>query len=146
MKVVLQRVSEASVLVNNEIISKINKGLLLLLGVENNDSIEQIKWLCNKIVNLRIFNDNNQKMNCSLKDIKGDVIIVSQFTLLANTKKGTRPSYIQAAKPEIANKLYQQFIKEFERVLGKKVGTGKFAANMQVQLINDGPVTILLEK
>ncbi len=146
MKVVLQRVSEASVKVNNETISKINNGLLILLGVENNDSIEQIKWLCNKIVNLRIFNDTDGKMNRSVKDINGDVIVVSQFTLLANTKKGTRPSYIHAAKPEIANKLYQQFIKEFEYVLGKKVSTGTFGANMQVQLINDGPVTILLEK
>ena len=146
MKVVLQRVSEALVKVNNETISKINNGLLILLGVENNDSIEQIKWLCNKIVNLRIFNDTDGKMNRSVKDINGDVIVVSQFTLLANTKKGTRPSYIHAAKPEIANKLYQQFIKEFEYVLGKKVSTGTFGANMQVQLINDGPVTILLEK
>ncbi len=146
MKVVLQRVSEASVKVNNEIISKINNGLLILLGVENNDSIEQIKWICNKIVNLRIFNDTDGKMNRSVKDINGDVIVVSQFTLLANTKKGTRPSYIQAAKPEIADKLYQQFIREFECVFGKKIGTGTFGANMQVQLINDGPVTILLEK
>lgn len=146
MKVILQRVSKASVSIDNKMVSKIDKGLLILLGISEEDTLETIKWLTNKIINLRIFNDALNKMNLSLKDVNGEVIIVSQFTLLANTKKGTRPSYVKAAKPEIAIPLYEQFITVFETSLGKKVGTGKFGANMQVSLINDGPVTIVLER
>lgn len=146
MKIILQRVSEASVTIENKIVSRINNGLLILLGIAEEDSLENIKWLTNKIINLRIFNDANGKMNLSVKDIGGDVIVVSQFTLLANTKKGTRPSYIKAAKPEIAIPLYKQFISQFETDFGKKIGTGVFGADMKVALINDGPVTIVLEK
>lgn len=146
MKIILQRVSEASVTIDNKIVSEINHGLLILLGIAEEDSLENIKWLVNKIINLRIFNDINGKMNLSVKDIDGDVIVVSQFTLLANTKKGTRPSYIKAAKPEIAIPLYEQFISQFENDFGKKIGTGVFGADMKVTLINDGPVTIILKK
>ncbi len=146
MKIILQRVSEASVTIDNKIVSEINHGLLILLGIAEEDSLENIKWLTNKIINLRIFNDANCKMNLSVKDIDGDVIVVSQFTLLANTKKGTRPSYIKAAKPEIAIPLYEQFISQFEADFDKKISTGVFGADMKVALINDGPVTIVLEK
>jgi len=146
MKVIIQRVSQASVTIDNEVVSNINQGVLILLGIAENDTLEQIKWLTNKIINLRIFNDNDGKMNLSLKDIKGEAIVVSQFTLLANTKKGTRPSYIKAAKPEIAIPLYEQFIKQFETDFNKKIGTGVFGADMKVALVNDGPVTIVLER
>lgn len=146
MKVIIQRVSKASVTIKNKIVSEIDQGVLVLLGIANDDTFETIKWLTNKIINLRIFNDQNDKMNLSLKDINGEVIVVSQFTLLANTKKGTRPSYINAAKPEIAIPLYEQFITQFEKDLGKKIGTGVFGADMKINLINDGPVTIVLER
>ena len=142
MKIIIQKVSKASVTVKDVEVSKIEKGLLILLGIGNNDSLEDIIWLCNKIVNLRIFNDENGIMNLSLKQVDGDVIVVSQFTLMASTKKGNRPSYIQAAKPEISIPLYEQFIKELEKRIEKKVGTGIFGADMQVALVNDGPVTI----
>ncbi len=145
MKVIIQRVSNASVSIDGNIISEINNGVLVLLGIANKDNFESVKWLTQKIINLRIFTDNDGKMNLSLKDVDGEAIVVSQFTLLANTKKGTRPSYINAAKPEIAIPLYEQFIKQFEQDLGKKIGTGVFGANMQVNLTNDGPVTIELE-
>jgi len=146
MKVVVQRVSQASVSVDGEIKSKINHGLLLLLGIKKGDTIKEINWLTNKIVNLRIFSDVNGKMNLSVKDIQGDILLISQFTLYANTKKGTRPSYIEAEKPEIAIPLYEQFIQQLQSDLGKPIATGTFGAHMQIALVNDGPVTIILEK
>jgi D-tyrosyl-tRNA(Tyr) deacylase len=145
MKVVIQRVLEASVTIDGKIVSKINNGLLILLGIIEEDTKEDIDWLTKKIANLRIFNDENDVMNKSLIDISGEAIVVSQFTLHASTKKGNRPSYIKAAKPNIAIPLYKQFINQFEKELSKKVGTGKFGANMKVALINDGPVTIIID-
>jgi D-tyrosyl-tRNA(Tyr) deacylase len=145
MKVVIQRVLEASVAIDSKIVAQIQKGLLLLLGIEDADNQEDIKWLTSKIVNLRIFEDHNNVMNLSLKDSNGDMIIVSQFTLHAATKKGNRPSYIKAAKPEIAIPLYESFITQMELELGKKVQTGKFGADMKVGLVNDGPVTIIID-
>lgn len=145
MKAVIQRVQYASVTVNKETISGIKHGLLVLLGIGLNDAIEDIDWLCKKIVNLRIFNDDNGVMNTSLIDVNGDAIIVSQFTLQASTKKGNRPSYLRAAKPETAVQLYKAFVERFELELGKKVGTGEFGADMKVELLNDGPVTIIID-
>jgi len=145
MRVVLQRVLKASVTIDEKIISKIDNGLLILLGIEAEDTLEDIEWLTKKIINLRIFNDENGVMNNSLLTINGDAIIVSQFTLHASTKKGNRPSYMKAAKPEISIPLYQLFITSFEKQLNKKVGTGEFGADMQVLLINDGPVTINID-
>ncbi|APY11476.1 D-tyrosyl-tRNA(Tyr) deacylase [Seonamhaeicola sp. S2-3] len=145
MKIVIQRVSEASVTVEGERVAEINNGLLILLGIVNEDTQEDIKWLTNKIVNLRIFSDENDVMNKSIKDVDGNIIVVSQFTLHALTKKGNRPSYIKAAKPDIAIPLYQTFIKQLESDLGKKVQTGQFGAMMQVALVNDGPVTIIID-
>ena len=145
MRVVIQRVSEASVTIEEKIVSKINNGLLILLGIEAEDSITDIEWLTKKIVNLRIFNDKQGVMNNSLLAINGDVIVVSQFTLQASTKKGNRPSYIKAAKPEISVPLYENFVKELEKLLSKKVDTGKFGADMKVELTNDGPVTIYID-
>lgn len=145
MKIILQRVKKASVTVDKKIVSKIDKGLLILLGIGDDDEQEDIIWLCNKIANLRIFNDENAVMNRSLQDIDGNVIVVSQFTLMASTKKGNRPSYIKAAKPEISIPLYKQFVTQLETNLGKKIGTGIFGADMQVSLINDGPVTIIID-
>ena len=145
MKAVIQRVSEASVTIEKVVVSKINHGLLILIGIEAEDTQQDIEWLTKKIVNLRIFNDENGVMNTSLLDQKGDAIIVSQFTLQASTKKGNRPSYIKAAKPEIAIPLYEAFIIDLEKLLNKKVGTGEFGADMKVALINDGPVTILID-
>ena len=145
MKAVVQRVSKASVLIDGTITSQISDGILILLGIIDNDSNEDILWLSNKIVNLRIFNDEDAIMNKSLIDIDGDVIVVSQFTLMASTKKGNRPSYIKAAKPGIAIPLYQKFIKQLESALNKKVGTGVFGADMKVELVNDGPVTIIID-
>ena len=144
MKAVIQRVNQASVKVQSEIISSIDTGLLVLLGITNTDDHEDSKGLINKILNLRIFNDSEGVMNRSLLDVQGEVIIVSQFTLMANTKKGHRPSYIKAANAEIAVPLYEQFIVEFEARFGKKVGTGVFGANMKIALENDGPVTIII--
>ena len=145
MRVVIQRVSQASVTVNDSVIGKIKNGLVVLLGIENADNDEDIDWLCNKIANLRVFNDENGVMNKSLLAIDGEALIVSQFTLHASTKKGNRPSYIKAAKPEIAIPLYEKFILKFEALLGKKIATGKFGANMNIDLINDGPVTIIID-
>jgi len=145
MKAVVQRVSEASVLINGTINSQISEGILIFLGISDNDTSEDILWLSNKIANLRIFNDENEVMNKSLIDINGDVIVVSQFTLMASTKKGNRPSYINAAKPEIAIPLYKKFIARIEADLNKKVGTGVFGADMKVELTNDGPVTIIID-
>jgi len=145
MKVVIQRVSKASVTIDGEKRVSINKGLLILLGIVNEDTQEDINWLSNKIVNLRVFEDNNRVMNNSLIDVDGEVIVVSQFTLHANTKKGNRPSYIKAAKPDIAIPLYESFVKHLEELLNKQVQTGEFGADMEVELINDGPVTIIID-
>ena len=145
MKAVIQRVSEASVTVDGKIISAIKNGLLVLLGITNDDALTDIEWLSKKIVHLRIFNDENAIMNKSVIDSNGDIIVVSQFTLLASTKKGNRPSYMRAAKPAIAIPLYEKFITQLEKEFGKKVGTGIFGADMKIQLLNDGPVTILID-
>lgn len=145
MKVVIQRVSEASVTINNVKVANINAGLLILVGIENADTQEDIDWLVKKTANLRIFGDENNVMNKSLLDTKGDAIIVSQFTLHASTKKGNRPSYIKAAKPDVSIPLYQQFVSAFENYIGKKVQTGEFGADMKVALVNDGPVTIIID-
>jgi len=145
MKVVLQRVLEASVAIDGEKCAAIQKGLLVLVGIEESDDKNDIDWLCGKILNLRIFGDENDVMNLSVKDIDGEIIVVSQFTLHASTKKGNRPSYIQAAKPEIAIPLYEQFVLELQNTFGKKIQTGKFGADMKVALVNDGPVTILID-
>ncbi|GAA4277139.1 D-aminoacyl-tRNA deacylase [Aquimarina mytili] len=145
MRAVIQRVSEASVTVDNEIISRIAEGLLILIGIEDTDNQEDIEWLSGKITRLRIFGDENDIMNKSILDIAGEAIVVSQFTLHASTKKGNRPSYIRAAKPDVAIPLYQDFIKQFEKDLGKKVGTGIFGADMKISLLNDGPVTIIVD-
>nr|WP_298989175.1 D-aminoacyl-tRNA deacylase [uncultured Polaribacter sp.] len=145
MRVVIQRVSKASVTIAQQKVAAIQKGVLVLLGIENNDTQEDIDWLVRKIINLRIFNDENQVMNLSLQDIQGDVILVSQFTLHASTKKGNRPSYIKAAKPDIAIPLYEKFIRSLESALQKPIQTGAFGADMKVELLNDGPVTILID-
>lgn len=145
MRVVIQKVKEALVSVEQKVISSINTGLLVLVGVEETDSQEDIDWLVKKIVQLRIFNDENGIMNCSVKDVAGELIVVSQFTLHASTKKGNRPSYIRAAKPDISIPMYEKFVATIELALGKKVGTGKFGAMMDVALINDGPVTIIID-
>lgn len=145
MKAVVQRVSEASVTIKGNKVANINNGLLILVGITNDDTKEDIDWLSKKINNLRIFNDGDNVMNNSLIDSKGDAIIVSQFTLQAATKKGNRPSYIKAAKPDIAIPLYKEFVHQFEKDLGKKVQTGEFGADMEVALLNDGPVTIIID-
>ena len=145
MRVVLQRVSEASVNVENKRVAEIGTGLLLLLGIENEDSQEDIDWLCKKICSLRIFNDAEGLMNLSVQDVDGELIVVSQFTLHAGTKKGNRPSFIKAAKPDVAVPLYEKFVSCLESLLNKKVQTGTFGAMMDVALVNDGPVTILLD-
>ena len=145
MVVVIQRVSEASVKINDEIKAKIDKGLVVLLGIEEADGDEDIEWLTTKIVHLRIFNDAEEVMNVSIKDDGGNIIVVSQFTLQASTRKGNRPSYIKAAKPEIAIPLYEKFVRVLQTTLGKNVQTGEFGADMKVSLVNDGPVTILID-
>lgn len=145
MRVVIQRVSEASVTINNQKVASIKTGLLLLLGIIDDDSQEDIDWLCKKVVNLRVFPDNNDVMNNSLLDVDGDVIVVSQFTLYASTRKGNRPSYIKAAKPDIAIPLYEKFVQKLQSEIGKPIQTGEFGADMKVGLINDGPVTIIID-
>jgi D-tyrosyl-tRNA(Tyr) deacylase len=145
MKAVIQRVSEASVTIEGNKVANIQKGLLVLVGIEDADDKEDINWLTAKIANLRIFGDENDIMNLSLKDVDGDMIIVSQFTLHASTKKGNRPSYLKASKPEIAIPLYESFIAQMEIELGKKVQTGQFGSDMKVALLNDGPVTIIID-
>ena len=145
MKAVIQRVSKASVTINGHIHSTIGKGLLVLLGIEDADTGEDIEWLSSKIVNLRIFNDENDVMNVSLRDIKGEVLLVSQFTLHASTKKGNRPSYIKASKPGTAIPLYEKMIKQLSVDLDKPIKTGEFGADMKVELLNDGPVTIVID-
>ncbi len=145
MRSVIQRVSHASVKVKEKITGEIKNGLMILLGIEDADTTEDIEWLSAKIINLRIFNDANGVMNISIKDIDGDILLVSQFTLHASTKKGNRPSYIKASKPDIAIPLYEQMILQLEKDLGKKIQTGIFGADMKVELLNDGPVTILMD-
>jgi D-aminoacyl-tRNA deacylase len=145
MRAVIQRVSQAEVTVNHTITGAIQKGLLILVGVEDADTEEDIKWLSNKIVNLRIFDDEDKVPNISVKDIEGDILVVSQFTLQASTKKGNRPSYIKASKAEIAIPLYEKFVIQLSKDLGKIIFTGEFGADMKVQLINDGPVTIWID-
>lgn len=145
MKAVIQRVSQSSVTIDAKIVAQIQRGLLVLVGIEDADNQEDINWLTSKIANLRIFEDENEVMNLSLKDIDGEMIVVSQFTLHALTKKGNRPSYIKASKPEIAIPLYESFVQQMEIELGKKVQTGQFGADMKVGLVNDGPVTIIID-
>ena len=145
MRVVIQKVTQASVSIENKIVASIDKGLLVLVGIEDTDTNDDIAWLSAKIVNLRVFDDDNGVMNLSVKEVEGEVLIVSQFTLHASTKKGNRPSYIKAARPEVAIPIYEAFIKQVETLLGKRVPTGQFGAMMQVSLCNDGPVTILID-
>lgn len=145
MRTVIQRVSRASVTIDGKVKSSIKNGLLILIGIEDSDNQEDINWLCSKISNLRIFDDENGVMNCSIKDCDYEAIVVSQFTLHASTRKGNRPSYIKAAKPETAIPLYESFCLTLEEESGKKIGTGEFGADMKVELINDGPVTILID-
>ncbi|WP_347067991.1 D-aminoacyl-tRNA deacylase [Flavobacterium sp. WV_118_3] len=145
MKAVIQRVTEASVTIDGITVADIQKGLLVLIGIEDADTKEDSDWLTAKIANLRIFGDENEVMNLSLKDTNGDIIVVSQFTLHAQTKKGNRPSYIKASKPDVAIPLYEAFVKQMEMELGKPVQTGQFGADMKVRLLNDGPVTIVID-
>ncbi len=145
MKVVIQRVDKASVIIDSELMSGISNGLLIFLGVEDLDTIEDIKWLTVKISDLRIFDDEKGLMNLSLKDVGGEAMVVSQFTLHASTKKGNRPSFIRAAKPNIALPLYENFVNQLEFELGRKIKTGKFGADMKISLINNGPVTIIID-
>jgi len=145
MRAVIQRVTQANVVINNNIRSAISKGLLILVGIEDTDTAEDISWLSGKIVNLRIFNDAAGVMNESVKEQDGDLLVVSQFTLHASTKKGNRPSYIKASKPPIAVPLYEQFVQQLQTDLGKPVFTGEFGADMKVSLLNDGPVTIVID-
>jgi D-aminoacyl-tRNA deacylase len=145
MRFVIQRVSQASVTINNTVYSSIASGLLVLVGIEEADTNEDTDWLCNKLIALRIFNDVEGKMNVSLQDIKGELLLVSQFTLFASTKKGNRPSFIKSAKPEIAIPLYEYCISNLTNLLQKPIKTGVFGADMKVTLVNDGPVTILID-
>jgi D-tyrosyl-tRNA(Tyr) deacylase len=145
MRAVIQRVTQASVSINHSIKSEIKTGLLVLVGIADTDTDEDITWLSNKIVNLRIFDDENKVPNISVKDIGGDILLVSQFTLHASTKKGNRPSYIKASKPDIAIPLYEKMITQLENDLGKEIFTGAFGADMKVSLLNDGPVTIFID-
>jgi len=145
MRAIIQRVSEASVKIESEITGSITAGLLVLLGIEEGDSQEDIQWLSGKLIRLRIFNDASGVMNLSVQDIHGEILVVSQFTLNASTKKGNRPSYIRAARPEIAIPLYNRFIDQLSRESGKPVQTGRFGAMMQISLINDGPVTLMID-
>lgn len=145
MKIVIQRVSKASVVIEKKSVASIEKGFLILLGIVDEDTQEDIDWLCNKIVGLRVFNDENHVMNKSIVEIDGNSIVVSQFTLHTSTKKGNRPSYIKAAKPNIAIPLYEAFKKTLQSLLGKPVQSGEFGADMKVRLVNDGPVTIIID-
>ena len=146
MRIVIQRVKRASVTINGKISGKINHGLLLLVGIHQNDTKEIINWCCKKISKLRVFNDEDDKMNLSLQDVKGGLLVVSQFTLYGDARKGTRPSFIEAAKPDVAEPLYNYMLQKFEEMKIVKVESGEFGAMMNVELINDGPVTIVLEK
>jgi len=145
MRAVIQRVAQAEVSIATTTVGKINQGLLILVGIEEQDKHTDIEWLCRKIINMRIFADKAQAMNLSVQDIEGELLVVSQFTLHASTKKGNRPSFIKAAKPTIAIPLYKKFIEELEKQLGRTIQTGKFGADMKVSLVNDGPVTIIID-
>ena len=145
MRCVIQRVSEASVTIDGKIKSSIGLGLLVLIGIEEEDNADDIEWLCGKISKLRIFNDEDGVMNTSVMDVNGGILLISQFTLHASTKKGNRPSYLKAAKPEFAIPMYEKFISQMERETGKKIFTGEFGADMKVRLLNDGPVTIIID-
>lgn len=145
MRAILQRVTNCSVTIDNQLKSQIGNGLLILLGIEENDTENDIDWLVKKIIQMRIFSDENGKMNLSVQDINGEILIVSQFTLFASTKKGNRPGFTRSAKPEIAIPLYEKFIAETEKNLDKKIQTGTFGADMKVQILNDGPVTIIID-
>ena len=145
MRAVIQRVNRASVTIRKKIKSEIGLGLLVLVGIEESDDLTDIDWRCSKIVQLRIFNDSNEIMNLSVLDIGGNILAISQFTLHAKTKKGNRPSYIRAAHPDIAIPLYNKFVSRLSQLIGKEVGTGEFGAMMQVELVNDGPVTIIID-
>ena len=145
MRAVIQRVKKSSVIINEKIKASINQGLMILVGIENADTQIDIEWLSHKIVNMRIFDDENDVMNLSIKDVGGDIVLVSQFTLHAGTKKGNRPSYIKAAKPSVAIPLYENFTKQLQNDLGKEIQTGEFGADMEISLINDGPVTIIID-
>lgn len=145
MRIIIQRVTKAQVHIDNKLFSEIGNGLLILLGIEDADSEEDINWLAQKIVNLRVFNDENGVMNISLIDANADILLVSQFTLFASTKKGNRPSYIKASRPEFAIPLYEKMISKLEELLGKKIATGTFGADMQISLTNNGPVTIMID-
>lgn len=145
MRLVIQRVSEASVTVNEKTVGEIGPGLLLFLGIEDEDTNEDIEWLCQKVAKMRIFNDEEGKMNLSVKDVGGELLVVSQFTLHASVKKGNRPSFIRAARPEFAIPMYEKFIKLLEITAGRDVQTGEFGAEMKVRLLNDGPVTITID-
>lgn len=145
MRLVIQRVKKAAVSIDEKCFSKIEQGLLVLIGIEENDGVEDIDWLVSKLVNLRIFSDEKGLMNLSVKDIEGEILVVSQFTLFASTKKGNRPSFIRSAKPEIAIPLYKIFIKKAQELISSQIKTGIFGADMQIELINDGPVTIVID-
>jgi D-aminoacyl-tRNA deacylase len=145
MRAVIQRVTSASVTINAKVKSHINNGLLIFLGIEDSDNTEDVEWLSNKIINLRIFNDENGVMNISVKETAGDILLISQFTLHASTKKGNRPSYIRASKPDFAIPLYEKMITQLEKDFEKKIFTGEFGADMKVELLNDGPVTIIID-
>ena len=145
MRIIIQRVSEAAVIVNEETVGEIGPGLLLLLGIEDEDTDEDIEWLCQKVAKMRIFNDEEGKMNLSVKDVDGELLVVSQFTLHASVKKGNRPSFIRAARPEFAIPMYEKFVKILEITSGRDVQTGEFGAEMKVHLVNDGPVTIFVD-
>ncbi len=145
MRVVIQRVSRASVTVDNQVTGSIGKGLLVLAGIEDADNEQDICWISGKVINLRIFNDDNNVMNLCVKDVEGDILVVSQFTLHASTKKGNRPSYIRASKPDVAVPMYEKFISQLQKDLGKEIKTGIFGADMKVELLNDGPVTITMD-
>jgi D-tyrosyl-tRNA(Tyr) deacylase len=145
MRAVIQRVSRASVTIDERIKSEIGPGLLVLTGIEEADNESDVEWLCNKIIQLRIFNDSNNKMNLSVQETGGSILVISQFTLHAMTRKGNRPSYIRAASPEKAIPLYNSFVNRLSRLLGKEIGTGEFGAMMQIELVNDGPVTIIID-
>jgi D-tyrosyl-tRNA(Tyr) deacylase len=145
MRAVVQRVSKASVKIDGTVTGQIKKGLLIFLGIEDSDNEEDIEWLSSKLISLRIFGDDAGKMNLSIQDINGDILLISQFTLFASTQKGNRPSFIRAAKPEIANPLYEKVMQQLELKLGKSIARGRFGADMKVELINDGPVTILID-
>ena len=145
MRSVIQRVSKAQVVVNQRVIGKINRGFMLLLGIEDSDTLEDVEWLANKIVKMRIFNDDEGKMNLDIKDVKGNILVISQFTLHAKTKKGNRPSYIKAAKPDYAERLYEKFIDTLFHLLDQPIQSGKFGAHMEITQTNDGPVTLFID-